>query len=156
MFMRHFLSILKEKNYFIKKVKISISNTLIALIFKKKKLTFKCLKKCSNQIVWALVARSSFVLGEYRVRFSGGTTLGQYACLYTQAGLVIHLWCVGNRCKSKKNMCTFVFGINARGGYLFILVCRLSRECVKFWNHYIKVIMLSARLCHKSCNKTIG
>jgi len=27
-------------------------------------------------------APSKDILGEYRVRFPGGTTLGQYACLY--------------------------------------------------------------------------
>ena len=31
-----------------------------------------------------------------------GTTLGQCACLYARAGLVVHLWWVGNRCESKK------------------------------------------------------
>jgi len=42
------------------------------------------------------------VSGEYQVRFSGGTTLGQCAYLYAWAGLVVHPWWVENRCKSKK------------------------------------------------------
>jgi len=32
-----------------------------------------------------------------------GTTLGQCACPYAQAGLVVHYWWVGNRYESKKN-----------------------------------------------------
>jgi hypothetical protein len=58
----------------------------------------------SNQIVWAPVARSSFQ-GRIRgipVRFSGGTTFGQCACLYARVRLVVYLWWIGNRCESKK------------------------------------------------------
>ncbi|KAK2420084.1 cytochrome P450 93A3 [Trifolium repens] len=47
-------------------------------------------------------APSKDVPGEYRVRFPGGTTLGQCACLYARAGLVAHLWWVGTGAKAKK------------------------------------------------------
>jgi len=40
--------------------------------------------------------------GEYMVRFPGGTTLSQCACLYAWAGLVVHHWWVKNRCESNK------------------------------------------------------
>jgi len=42
------------------------------------------------------------VFREYQVRFPGETTLDQCACLYVRAGLVAHLWSVGNRSESQK------------------------------------------------------
>jgi hypothetical protein len=45
---------------------------------------------------------SNDVSGEYQVRFPGGTTLGQCACLYARAGLIAHLWWVGTGVKAKK------------------------------------------------------
>jgi len=52
-------------------------------------------------------APSKDVPAEYRVRFPGGATLGQWAYLYVRAGLVAHHWWAGNRCecqKKKKNI----------------------------------------------------
>jgi len=47
-------------------------------------------------------APSRDVSGEYRIRFSGWTTLGQNTCLYTWARLVVHHWWVENRCERRK------------------------------------------------------
>jgi len=49
-------------------------------------------------------AHSKDVSGEYRVWFPRGTMLGQCACLYTWAELIVHYWWVRNRCESKKRI----------------------------------------------------
>ncbi|GAU27143.1 hypothetical protein TSUD_104520 [Trifolium subterraneum] len=52
----------------------------------------KCILSLNSDFEWQ-GAPSKDVSGEYRVRFPGGTTLGQCACLYARAGLVVHLCC---------------------------------------------------------------
>jgi hypothetical protein len=42
--------------------------------------------------------------GEYRVRFPGGTTFDQCACLYAQVRFVSQLWWVENQCESNKKI----------------------------------------------------
>jgi hypothetical protein len=68
--------------------------------------TVNCIKikLLNNQVVWASVARCFF---QERTRgITGsilrGTTFDQCACRYARAGLVAHLWWIGNRCESKK------------------------------------------------------
>jgi len=53
------------------------------------KIAFKSINYFFNKRV--KLKRTFNLSGKYRVRFSGGTTLGQRACLYARAGLVVHL-----------------------------------------------------------------